>query len=42
MTTSMMEPKGSFPRGDAFKDPVQVPADAPVADRLLAYLGRRP
>lgn len=42
MTTKMMEPKGSFPRGDRFAEPVEVADDAPLADRMLAYLGRRP
>ena len=42
MTSSMMEPKGSFPRGDSFADPVDVPDDAPARDRALAYLGRDP
>jgi uncharacterized protein (TIGR03086 family) len=42
MTSQMMEPKGSYPRGDAFGPPVEVPEDAPAADKLLGYLGRRP
>jgi uncharacterized protein (TIGR03086 family) len=42
MTSSMMEPKGSYPRGDAFDDPVEVPDDAPASARMLAYLGRQP
>lgn len=42
MTTSMMQPLGRYPRGGAFADPVEVPDDAPVTDRMLAYLGRRP
>jgi uncharacterized protein (TIGR03086 family) len=42
MTSEMMEPNGSFPRGTAFAPPVEVPADAPVQDKMLAYLGRRP
>jgi uncharacterized protein (TIGR03086 family) len=42
MTSSMMEPNGSYPRGDSFKSPVEVPEDASAADKLLAYLGRRP
>ena len=42
LTSSMMEPKGSFPRGDAFADPIEVPDDAPARDRMLAYLGRNP
>ncbi len=39
---SMMEPKGEWPRGDNFKAPVEIPADAPAADQLIAYLGRQP
>jgi uncharacterized protein (TIGR03086 family) len=42
MTTSMMEPEGQYPRGDSFAAPVEVPPDAPVVDRMLAYLGRTP
>jgi uncharacterized protein (TIGR03086 family) len=42
MTSSMMAPKGSYPRGEAFGEPVEVPDDAPPADRMLGYLGRRP
>lgn len=42
MTSSMMEPLGSFPRMTSFKDPVPIDAGAPPADRLLAYLGRDP
>ena len=42
MTSSMMEPNGKFPRGDSFAPPVEVPADAPVQDKMLAYLGRQP
>ncbi|MEA2452775.1 MAG: hypothetical protein QOG04_1485 [Actinomycetota bacterium] len=42
MVTSMMEPKGDFPRGDSFAEPVEVPDDAPTADKLIAYLGRKP
>lgn len=42
MTTQMMKPLGSFPRGDSFGDPVHVPDDAPIADKMLAYLGRHP
>ncbi len=42
MTTNMMEPQGSFPRGSAFGPPVEVADDAPIQDRMLAYLGRRP
>lgn len=42
MTSGMMEPKGSFPRGTSFAPPVEVPDDAPIRDKMLAYLGRRP
>jgi uncharacterized protein (TIGR03086 family) len=42
MTSNMMEPKGSFPRGDAFAEPIEVADDAPPRVRMLAYLGRRP
>jgi uncharacterized protein (TIGR03086 family) len=42
MTTQMMEPNGRFPRGTAFKEPVDLDHDARPADKLLAYLGRRP
>ena len=42
MTSSMMQPNGSYPRGDSFKDPVAVGDDAPIAHRMVAYLGRRP
>jgi uncharacterized protein (TIGR03086 family) len=42
MTSGMMEPKGDFPRGTAFAPPVEVPDDAPVRSKMLAYLGRRP
>ena len=42
MTTSMLEPKGGYPRGDSFGDPVDVPDDAPALDRALGYLGRDP
>lgn len=41
-TSGMMEPKGSYPRGDSFADPVEVPDDASASDRMLAYLGRNP
>lgn len=41
-TSSMMEPKGSYPRGESFGEPIDVPDDAPAPDRMLAYLGRRP
>ena len=42
MTSQMMEPNGSYPRGDSFKDPVTVPEGAPPMDKLLGYLGRQP
>lgn len=42
MTSGMMEPNGNFPRGSAFAPPVEVPPDAPIQDKMLAYLGRRP
>lgn len=42
MTAKMMKPKGSFPRGDRFAQPVEVADDAPPADRMIAYFGRRP
>jgi hypothetical protein len=42
MTSSMMAPLGDFPRGEAFGEPVDVPDDAPIADKMLAYLGRQP
>ena len=41
MTTSMMEPLGSYPRKGAFARPFEVPDDAPIQERMLAYLGRR-
>jgi uncharacterized protein (TIGR03086 family) len=41
-TSGMLQPKGNFPRGDSFADPVEVDDDAPASDRMLAYLGRRP
>lgn len=41
-TSSMMEPKGSYPRGESFDDPVEVAEDAPATARMLAYLGRNP
>jgi uncharacterized protein (TIGR03086 family) len=41
-SSQMMEPNGSFPRGDNFGPPLDVPADAPAPDRALAYLGRQP
>lgn len=42
MTSGMMEPIGSFPRGTSFAPPVEVPNDAPARDKMLAYLGRQP
>jgi uncharacterized protein (TIGR03086 family) len=42
MTRSQMQPEGEFPRGESFGDPIDVPDDAPVQDRMLAYMGRRP
>jgi uncharacterized protein (TIGR03086 family) len=42
MTTQMMEPLGSFPRGASFGEPLRVPDDAPIVDRMVAYLGRHP
>ena len=42
MVTSMLEPKGEWPRRDQFGEPIYVPDDAPIADRLLGYLGRDP
>lgn len=42
MVTSMMQPKGKMPRGDAFGDPIEVADDAPIEDRLMAYVGRKP
>jgi uncharacterized protein (TIGR03086 family) len=42
MTSSMMAPKGDFPRMTAFKDPIEVDDDAPAQVRMLAYLGRSP
>lgn len=41
-TSSMMQPKGDYPRGDSFAEPVEVGDDAPARDRMLAYLGRKP
>ena len=41
-TSSMMQPKGNYPRGDSFAEPVDVGDDAPPPDRMLAYLGRTP
>lgn len=40
--TGMLEPKGNFPRGAHFAPPIEVPEDAPIQDKLLAYLGRQP
>lgn len=42
MTSGMMEPHGSWPRGDTFGPPVEVPDDASATDRAVAYLGRDP
>ena len=42
MSTGMMEPQGNFPRGTNFGPPVDVPDDAPVQDKMLAYFGRQP
>jgi uncharacterized protein (TIGR03086 family) len=42
MTSSMMQPKGSYPRGDSFAEPLDVGDDATPTDRMLAYLGRQP
>ena len=42
MTTSMMAPKGKYPRGDRFAEPVDLPNHAPIRDKMLAYLGRKP
>jgi uncharacterized protein (TIGR03086 family) len=42
MTSSMMQPNGSYPRGDSFADPVEVGPDATSGEKLLAYLGRTP
>jgi hypothetical protein len=42
MTSRMMAPKGPYPRGDSFKDPVEISGESSPADRLLAYLGRDP
>jgi uncharacterized protein (TIGR03086 family) len=42
MTTGMLQPGGKFPRGDSFADPVEVPDDAPIQHKMLAYLGRHP
>jgi uncharacterized protein (TIGR03086 family) len=42
MTSSMMEPLGGYPRGESFGPPVQVFDDAPIVDKAVAYLGRKP
>lgn len=42
MTTRMMAPKGPYPRGDSFKDSVEISGESSPSDRLLAYLGRHP
>lgn len=42
MVTSMMQPKGSYPREGAFGPPIEVPDDASPQERLLSYVGRRP
>lgn len=42
MTTGMLQPRGSFPREGSFADEIEVPDDAPMRDKMLAYLGRRP
>ena len=42
MTTSMLAPKGGFPRGDQFDEPVEVPEHAPATAKVLGYLGRDP
>jgi uncharacterized protein (TIGR03086 family) len=42
MTTSMLAPRGDYPRGDMFREPVEVAPDALPGERLLAYMGRRP
>jgi uncharacterized protein (TIGR03086 family) len=41
MTSGMMAPLGSYPRGSAFADPVGAAEDASPATRMLAYLGRK-
>ena len=40
--TQMMEPNGEMPRRSAFGPPIDVPQDAPPADKMLAYVGRKP
>ncbi len=42
MTSSMMAPLGDFPRGDSFDEPVSVSDSASIADKMIAYMGRRP
>lgn len=42
MTTSMLAPEGDYPRGEMFKEPVEVAPDAPPGEKLLAYMGRSP
>lgn len=42
LTSGMMAPLGSYPRGSAFAEPIEMADDAPPADRMLAYLGRKP
>lgn len=42
LTSSMMVPLGEYPRGDSFAEPVEAPDSAPIADKMIAYLGRRP
>lgn len=42
MTSGMMQPKGDYPRGDSFGEPVDVGPDASPVDKMLAYLGRDP
>ncbi len=41
-TSQMMEPNGSFPRGESFGPFVEVSDGAPIVDRMVAYLGRQP
>ena len=41
-TSSMMQPNGSYPRGDSFKEPVEIGEDASAGEKMLAYLGRDP
>jgi uncharacterized protein (TIGR03086 family) len=42
MTTSMLAPEGEYPRGEMFREPVDVAPDASPGEILLAYMGRRP